>query len=103
MPALNMLAAYDKLKQYFEVELGHHTQHDFNSKIRKAALASSNVFIITKNEAGSETLRKQILNFKKELVVSNSKMTKFTIYLGTMKQLEKRVIMKSEACRIDFG
>lgn len=99
----DIIAAYDKLKQYFEVELGHHTQHDFNSKIRKAALASSNVFIITKNEAGSETLRKQILNFKKELVVSNSKMTKFTIYLGTMKQLEKRVIMKSEACRIDFG
>ena len=99
----DIVATYDKLKQYFEVELGHHTQHDFNSKIRKAALASSNIFIITKNEAGSEILKKQIVNFKKDLVVSNSKMTKFTIYLGTMKQLEKRVIMKSESCRFDFG
>lgn len=72
---------------YFEVELGHHTQSDFNNKCDKMLMVTKNLyFIVPDAEIMNKTLARQIGQWVLERG-GKEKLKGTTIYLTTLKKL----------------
>lgn len=75
------------LIDYFEVELGHHTQEDFNKKCDKMLMVTKNLyFVVPDADTMNKTLARQIGQWVLERG-GKDKLKGTTIYLTTLKKL----------------
>lgn len=83
------------VKTYWEVELAHHTDADFFEKLDKAMKVTPNLYIIAPDKEAKTKLAKQIEKYRKKLYLEDAAV-KFTIFLGTLNELEKRQIFTND-------
>lgn len=77
------------ITDYFEVELGHHTQKDFNSKCDKMRMVTKNLYFITPD---ADTMNKILVRQISQWVLEKGgkdKLKGLTIYLTTMTKLSE--------------
>jgi len=91
-----------KTKEYWEYELGHHTQEDFNRKLLKAAVLTKELYIITPDKVTKDKISKQLEEFMSYLMVSD-KTIQLKVYFGTVKELQDGVLFRSNACLIEIS
>lgn len=84
------ITAYDMLAKkrvYAEVELGHHTQDDFNEKMEKARQVASELRFVTNDKKAMETIHQQVSQWKLAQAKAGRPIHNFTVFITTTKKL----------------
>lgn len=84
------IIAYDPIankKVYIEVELGHHTQEQFNEKMDKARQITNDLRFVTNDKQAMETIISQFSRWKLEKKQQGQNIKNFTVWITTTKKL----------------
>ncbi|MBL4952134.1 hypothetical protein JK635_07905 [Neobacillus sp. YIM B02564] len=87
------ITAYDTLsnkKVYVEVELGHHTQKEFNEKMDKARQVAHELRFVTNAKQSMETIVQQFSRWKLEKSKQGNPVKNFDVYITTTKKLSDK-------------
>lgn len=79
-----------KQKLYVEVELGHHTQADFDEKIDKARQITKDLRFVTQNKDQAEKIIKQYSAWKLSKSQSGTPVKNFDVWITTTSKLAKK-------------
>lgn len=90
-----------KTTEYWEYELGHHTQEDFNQKLLKASVLTNELYIITPDKGAKDKIISQIEEFMTYLVIADKKV-KLKVYYGTMRELMDGVLFSNSNCVLEM-
>ncbi|MFE8700970.1 hypothetical protein ACFYKX_10110 [Cytobacillus sp. FJAT-54145] len=84
------ITAYDSLakkKLYVEVELAHHTQEEFNTKMDKARQVTKDIRFVTTGKKQMEIIIQQFSQWKLEKIKSGTPVKNFDVFITTTKKL----------------
>lgn len=87
------ITAYDTIankKVYVEVELGHHTQKEFNEKMDKARQITNDLRFVTNSKTAMETIIQQFSKWKLEKAKTGAPVKNFNVWITTTKKLSDK-------------
>ena len=87
------IVCYDSLSNksvYIEVELGNHTQDDFNQKMDKARMVANELRFVCNDKSAQEKIIQQYSKWKLEKHKSGVPVKNFSVYITTTKKLSEK-------------
>lgn len=102
----DVVAETDKeRKTFWEVELCHHKDPEFFDKLDKAARVTNEVYIIVPSEPLRKKMKSQVERYAAYVMMrkDDGGSMKMTLYVGTIKELEKRTIFTDNRCRFEIN